>query len=134
MGRLRGTPAAPADADIAQLQACRDSLRASGDAYWAAQTDALLKSAEGSRAAAAGDAGCGRLALTAAADEEDALEKLPLTPGPIVPAREQLGDLLLQLNRPSEALAAFNAALALAPGRRGAIQGAAEAKRRLAAA
>ena len=51
-----------------------------------------------------------------------------------MPAREQLGDLLLQLNRPTQALAAFNATLALAPGRRGAIQGAAEAKRRLAAA
>ncbi len=132
LGRLRGTPASSADADIAQLQACRDALSASGDSYWAAQTDALLKSAEGWRDAAGGGVGSAIIALTAAADEEDSLEKLPLTPGPIVPAREQLGDLLLQLNRPAEALAAFNAALALAPGRRGAIEGASEAKRRLA--
>ncbi len=133
LGRLRGTPTRSADADIIQLQACRDALRASGDAYWAAQTDALLKSAEGWRAATAGDAGQAVAVMTAAADEEDGLEKLPLTPGPIVPAREQLGDLLLQLGRPADALAAFDAALALAPGRRGAAQGAAEA-RRLAAA
>jgi tetratricopeptide (TPR) repeat protein len=87
----------------------------------------LLKSAEGWRALKAGDAGSAVVALIAAADEEDALEKLPLTPGPIVPAREQLGELLLQLNRPKEALAAFEAALALAPGRRNAIQGASTA-------
>ena len=133
LGRFRGTPTSSADADIVHLRACSDALRVSDDAYWAAQTDALLKSAEGWRAAARGDTGAAVAALTAAADEEDALEKLPLTPGPIVPAREQLGDLLLQLDRPTEALSAFDAALVLAPGRRGAIQGAAEAKRRLAA-
>ncbi len=134
LGRLRGASPGPADGDIAQLQACRDALRASGDAYWAAQVDSLLKSAEGWRAARGGDAGLAVTDLTAAADEEDALEKLPVTPGPIAPAREQLGELFLELNRPNEALRAFNAALALAPGRRGALQGAAEATRRLAAA
>ena len=36
--------------------------------------------------------------MRAAADEEDAIEKLPVTPGPILPAREQLGDLLLEQN------------------------------------
>ena len=131
LGQLRRMPAGSADGDILQLRACRDALRASGDAYWAAQTDALLKSAEGWRAAAAGKAGLAVTAVTAAADQEDALEKLPVTPGPIVPAREQLGELFLSLNRPAEALSAFNAALVLAPGRRGALQGAAEARRRL---
>ncbi|KRA84729.1 hypothetical protein [Altererythrobacter sp. Root672] len=133
LGRLRGPTPASADGDILQLQACRDALRASGDAYWESQVDALLKSAEAWRASGAGDADLAAMALTAAADEEDALEKLPLTPGPIVPAREQLGELLLQLNRPQEALSAFNATLTLAPGRRGALQGAAEAERLLAA-
>lgn len=133
LGQLRRVPAGSADGDILQLRACRDALQASGDAHWAAQTDALLKSAEGWRAAAEGEAGLAVTALTAAADEEDALEKLPVTPGPIVPAREQLGELFLRLNRPAEALGAFNAALTLAPGRRGAVQGAAEAKRRIAA-
>ena len=107
-------------------------MRTAGDAYWATQADALLKSAQGWRAAAAGDAGLAVNSLIAAADEEDALEKLPLTPGPVVPAREQLGELFLKLNRPTEALGAFNAALALSPGRRGGLQGATEAKRRLA--
>jgi tetratricopeptide (TPR) repeat protein len=98
-------------------------LRAKGDAYWAAQTQALLLEAQGWRSAAQGDAGSAIASLRAAADQEDAFEKLPLTPGPIVPAREQLGELLLQLNHPDQALQAFRAALAEAPGRRGALIG-----------
>jgi hypothetical protein len=65
--------------------------------------------------------------LRQAADAEDAVEKLPLTPGPIVPAREQLGDLLLTLNQPQEALKEYQAALVSAPGRRGALTGAVQA-------
>jgi hypothetical protein len=70
--------------------------------------------------------------MAAAADEEDALEKLPLTPGPIVPAREQLGELYLLVGKPREAAHAFDAALAMAPGRMGALRGKAEAERRIA--
>ena len=62
-----------------------------------------------------------------AADEEDAIEKLPVTPGPIFPAREQLGSLLLAQSEPSKALKEFATALVNAPGRRGAIQGTARA-------
>jgi hypothetical protein len=65
--------------------------------------------------------------MRAAAAEEDALEKLPVTPGPVVPAREQLGDLLLEQDHPDLALKEFQTALIGAPGRRGALRGAAEA-------
>jgi hypothetical protein len=62
--------------------------------------------------------------MTSAADFEDSIEKLPLTPGPIVPAREQLGELLLQLKQPAEALQQFEATLQQSPGRRNALLGA----------
>ena len=52
------------------------------------------------------------------------LEKRPPTPGPIEPAREQLGYLLLELNRPVEALPEFEASLEKASRRRGALSGA----------
>ena len=55
------------------------------------------------------------------------MEKLPVTPGPILPAREQLGYLLLEQNNPPQALKEFTIALTNAPGRRGALQGAARA-------
>jgi tetratricopeptide (TPR) repeat protein len=63
-----------------------------------------------------------------AADEEDAVEKRPVTPGVIVPAREQLGDLLLELNRPEQALKEFERALAMTPQRRNALEGASRAR------
>jgi tetratricopeptide (TPR) repeat protein len=129
MGRSRGRLAGDADPDIAALTDCRDRLRAAGDAYGAAQADALLLSAQAWSLERRGDAAEAAARLKAAADEEDSLEKLPTTPGPIVPAREQLGELLLANHRPAEALAAFKTALALAPHRRGALEGAIAAAR-----
>ena len=129
LGKLRAATPSSAEADIGELQACREALRAANDNYWMAQVDALLKSAQAWRFAAAGNSASAVTTMTAAADEEDGLEKLPLTPGPIVPAREQLGELYLGAGKPREALNAFDAALALAPRRLGALRGEAEAKR-----
>jgi tetratricopeptide (TPR) repeat protein len=131
LGKLRGTTPVSADADIRALQVCREALRASGDNYWTAQTDALLKSAQSWQLVAVGNIDAAITSMVAAANEEDGLEKLPLTPGPIVPAREQLGELYLAAGRQRDALMAFNTALALAPGRLGALRGKAEAARKL---
>jgi tetratricopeptide (TPR) repeat protein len=65
--------------------------------------------------------------MRAAADLEDASDKHPVTPGPIVPARELLGDLLLELGRNSEALKEFETSLAVAPKRFNGLYGAAHA-------
>jgi len=130
LGKLRGPTPVSADADIAQIEACREALRAMNDVYWMTQANVLLQSAKAWRLAASHSGQAAVAAMTAAADEEDAIEKLPLTPGPIVPAREQLGELLLALDRPAEAARAFGVALGLAPGRLGAIKGKAEAERR----
>jgi hypothetical protein len=126
LGHTRGPTVdkAAAETDIAALQACRDQLRAAQDAYWADQAEVMLQSARAWSLHRAGDDAGAVAALSAAADREDALEKLPVTPGPIVPAREQLGELLLALHRPAEALKAFQADLRLAPGRRGGLTGA----------
>jgi tetratricopeptide (TPR) repeat protein len=68
--------------------------------------------------------------LRYAADEEDALGKHPVSPGAIQPIRELLGDLYLELDRPAEALSAFERSLQLNPGRYRAIAGAARAAER----
>jgi tetratricopeptide (TPR) repeat protein len=65
--------------------------------------------------------------LRRAADAEDILGKHPVSPGALVPAREQLGDLLLQLDRPKEAQREFEAALKIYPGRFRGLYGAAQA-------
>jgi tetratricopeptide (TPR) repeat protein len=112
-----------ADEDIAQLEECRRQLEIAGNNYWATQVEVLEKEAVGWQLAAGSQSDAAIQQLRQAADEEDGLEKLPVTPGPIIPAREQLGDLLLKLNRPIQALHAYQAALAAAPGRRGALTG-----------
>jgi tetratricopeptide (TPR) repeat protein len=69
-------------------------------------------------------------ALSAAADEEDALGKHPVSPGAIVPIRELLGELELEVGKPVDALAAFERSLQLNPGRYRATAGAALAAER----
>src|SRR5262249_4291774 len=58
-----------------------------------------------------------------------ASEKHPVTPGAVLPAREQLGDLLLELKRPAEALAAYEPSNERAPNRLNGLLGAAKAAR-----
>jgi tetratricopeptide (TPR) repeat protein len=58
---------------------------------------------------------------------EDSTEKQPITPGPVLPARELLADLLLDLGRPGEALKEFEASLRNAPNRFNSLFGAARA-------
>jgi tetratricopeptide (TPR) repeat protein len=116
-----------ADADIAELRKCQQRLQEAGSAYWATQTAVLTQEAVAWQSAASSHIAEAVKTLRQAADAEDAVEKLPLTPGPIVPAREQLGDLLLTLNQPQEALKEYQAALVAAPGRRGALTGAVQA-------
>jgi hypothetical protein len=64
-----------------------------------------------------------------AAELEDSTEKSPMTPGPIIPAREQLGDLLLEAKDPSGALREFETSLRSAPNRFNSLYGAAKAAR-----
>src|SRR5262249_28734931 len=62
-----------------------------------------------------------------AAELDDSTDKHPVTPGSLIPAREQLADLLLDLNRPADALKEFEASLRIAPNRFNGIYGAAKA-------
>ena len=64
--------------------------------------------------------------LRQTADAEDLLGKHPVSPGALVPVREQLGYLLLELGQPKEAKQAFEAALKIYPGRFRALLGAAQ--------
>jgi tetratricopeptide (TPR) repeat protein len=65
--------------------------------------------------------------MRAAAELEDSTEKHPVTPGPIFPAREMLGELLLELNQPEQALKEFETSLQREPNRFNGIYGAARA-------
>src|SRR5450755_283384 len=83
LGQARAGHPRSADAEIDRLHACLREAQATGNKYWATQVDALLKEAQAWRFAADGDSEAAILNLRAAADEEDAVEKLPVTPGPV---------------------------------------------------
>jgi predicted Zn-dependent protease len=65
--------------------------------------------------------------MGAAADREEATEKHPVTPGPIIPARELLGEMLLAADQPQAALQAFEASMRVEPNRFWGLYGAARA-------
>ncbi|HEY6895556.1 MAG TPA: hypothetical protein VI258_15380, partial [Rhodanobacteraceae bacterium] len=131
IGHARSGRPAAADADIAEIDRALERLRAAHNDYWATQTEVLADAARAWQSNAKGDHDGAAKRLAAAADKEDAIEKRPVTPGPIVPAREQLADLLLELGRPQDALREYRSALTLAPGRRGSLAGAATAADRI---
>ncbi len=138
MGLNRSGHAAEAQAEGDRLRQIETQLRESGNQpsnqstsdYWAAQVHILFREVMAWSAEASGEHKEAVNLLREAADQEDGIEKLPVTPGPILPAREQLGNLLLQQNQPQFAATEFQTALANAPGRRGALQGAARAAER----
>jgi tetratricopeptide (TPR) repeat protein len=127
LGLARSGHSAEAHAETDKLRQIEAQLRTSGNDYWATQVGILVREVLAWSAQADGKPGEAVASMREAANEEDATEKLPVTPGPIVPAREQLGDLLLEQNHPGLALKEFETALANAPGRRRALQGAAHA-------
>jgi tetratricopeptide (TPR) repeat protein len=126
----------PADArqEIEKLRSAYEKLRAPGDDYWATQVHVQMNEALAWIAQAEGKADEALKLMRAAADEEDAIEKRPVTPGAIVPAREQLGDLLLESNHPQEALREFERALTITPQRRAALMGMTHAREMIASA
>jgi hypothetical protein len=127
LGLARSGHVAEARSEADKLRQIETLLRTSGDTYWAAQVQILNREVMAWSAQADRKPDEAATLMRASADQEDALEKLPVTPGPIVPARELLGYLLLSQNHTDLAKKEFETALSNAPGRRGALRGAAQA-------
>ena len=127
IGNARSGRVTEAHAEAEELSRLEEQLRSSGNSYWATQVEILRREVVAWLAQTEKKPEEAGTLMRSAADEEDAVEKLPVTPGPIVPAREQLGHLLLEQNRPDLARQEFEKALASSPGRRGAQLGVARA-------
>ena len=130
LGAARAGRSGPARAEIAELERLRDRLREDGDEYWATVVEAQRLAVAGWTARGDGDTAEAVRLATEAAELEGTVEKHPVTPGPLLPARELLGDLLLDLDRPAESLEAYEATLAKERGRARALFGAARAAER----
>ena len=125
-----GNPDA-AKADIAKLAELRDRLTEAKDAYWSEIVDIQRQVAVAWVLYAEGKHDEALRAMSAAADAEDKTEKHVVTPGPLAPARELYGYMLLDRGMAREALAAFESTQTKEPNRYHGYAGAAQAAERL---
>jgi len=127
LGAARDGRPEGARADVERLAELRADLEAVQDAYWAEQVDIELRIANAWIAFAEGRVDEALERMQSAADAEDATDKSAVTPGPLAPARELLGEMLLETGRADAALRAFEASMQKEPGRFRGAYGAAHA-------
>ncbi len=114
------------DADH-RLVALRDAARADGEEGFARYIEVDRLILAGWRAHASDDPETARERLQAAIELDQTVEKHPITPGALYPPGEAMGDLLLELGQPEDALAAYRASEERWPGRFHTVAGAAAA-------
>jgi hypothetical protein len=127
LGAARGGDLASARRDVEQIQARRDALSQAKNAYWAEQVEIQRQAATAWVARAEGRHAEAVNAMRSAADLEDASEKHIAMENRLVPMRELLGELLLEVNEPAAALVEFEASLQRVPNRFRSFYGAARA-------
>ncbi len=125
IGAARMGDASGAKADLEQLTQRRDALRAAKNEYWATEVEVMRLSAAAWATLAENRADEALGLMRDAADLEDRNEKHPVTPGRILPARELLGDMLMELKRPGEALKEYERSQQREPDRFRGLYGAA---------
>jgi tetratricopeptide (TPR) repeat protein len=111
----------------AELKQIRERLLNAGEKYWAQQVEIEELEVEAWASLAQGKKEEALQRMRSAAELEDATEKSAVTPGPLAPARELLGEMLLELKEPAQALEQFQATLTKEPRRFRALYGAARA-------
>jgi hypothetical protein len=127
LGAARMGDIAKARTAIARLEALRVSQSQMNEPYWTEQIDIQRRSAAAWLAFAEGRRAEALAEMRAAADAEGRTEKAAITPGPLAPAREQLGEMLLATKDAGAALKEFEATLLSEPNRFRALYGAARA-------
>ena len=107
LGAARSGDVAAADKGVQELARIVDGLKTAKDNYWATEVEVQRLSAAAWTAHARDNHDEALSLMRSAADMEDKSEKHAVTPGRLVPARELLGEMLLEMNQPAEALQAF---------------------------
>jgi hypothetical protein len=113
--------------DLQELAAVRDILVQENNKYCADQVDIQREIATAWMTLAEGKRDDALQQMRSAADHEDKTDKHNATPGVLLPARELLGEMLLELKQPAKAMVEFEATLRAAPNRFNALSDAARA-------
>jgi tetratricopeptide (TPR) repeat protein len=115
---------------VARLEELAAGMTDPRQQYFARQAGIQLEAVRGWVALAEGRPDEAERRLRAAADEDDALGKHPVSPGSLLPVRELLADFLLERGRAKEALVEYEVCLKLNPGRLNSLYGAGSAAER----
>ncbi len=127
LGAARSGDATGARREADRLSALRDVLATAKQGYWADQTEIQRQAVIAWATRVEGKPEEALALMLRVVELEDKTEKHPVTPGPIVPPRELLGDMLLDMNRAAQALQVFEASLRGEPDRFHSVAGAARA-------
>jgi len=127
LGAARSGDPAAAEKDAEELTRLHQALQDAKNNYWATEVEIQRLAVAGWIALAQGKTDDAQKLMRAAADLEDKNDKHPVTPGRIVPARELLGEMLLELKQPAQALKEFEASQVREPNRFRGYYGAARA-------
>ena len=127
LGAARLGQAPAAHESVAALKQIRERLLKAGENYWARQVEIQELEVGAWAVLAESKKEPALRQMRSAAELEDGTDKSAVTPGPLAPARELLGEMLLEMNEPSPALEQFEATLKKEPGRFRALYGAARA-------
>ncbi len=127
LGAARLGHAATANEASAALKLIQERLLSAKEIYWARQVEIQALAVAAWSALATGAKEEALRQMESAAEMEDKTEKSAVTPGPLSPARELLGEMFLELNDPAKALDQFEATLKKEPRRFRSIYGAAHA-------
>jgi hypothetical protein len=127
LGAARSGDAEAAEKEASELARLQKGLQAAGDTYWATELEVQRLAVTGWIALVRGKGDDAVKFMRAAADLEDRNEKSIVTPGRILPARELLGDMLLELKQPAQALKEYETSHVREPNRYRGYAGAAHA-------
>jgi hypothetical protein len=127
IGAGRSGDAAAVKRDIERLQALRAAVVELKLPYWPQQLDIQLKVCSAWAAYAEGNKAEALKLMREGADLESASDKHPVSPGYVVPARELLGDMLMEMKQPAQALQAYEDSSRREPNRFRTLAGAARA-------
>ncbi len=124
LSAMRSGDASAALKAIEKLDAFYERLINAGQSYWAVLVDAQRKTVAAWITFSKGKKNQALQMIRKAADLEDSVDKHPVTPGSVLPARELLGDMLVLLKKPAEAIEAYEACLKVSPNRFNSLYGA----------